>query len=202
MSTSTTETKGSPYSLQELKMMGIRDEAQQMDERMKYGPQITYNPIEETVGPDGKKTIGLRKEFQLEGPEAYLTAERARLSQEQAQSSDQLKKTQLQQEAQQRSTLASRGGFRGSNPALAGRYSMRDALLGEQKLSAQKAAQNYELESKGQALAQDIKAKNLANLMGETKRLDEFNLDKYKSIQEQMAAKEMAAAYRNQPRGK
>jgi len=202
MSTSTTETKGSPYSLQELKMMGIRDEAQQMEERMKYGPQITYNPIEETVGPDGKKTIGLRKEFQLEGPEAYLTAERARLGQEQAQSLDQLNKARMQQEAQQRASLATRGGFRGTNPALAGRYSMRDALMGQQNLMAQKASQTAELESKGQALAQDIKSRNLANLMGETKRLDEFNLEKYRSIQEQQAAKEMAAAYRNQPRGK
>jgi len=202
MSTSTTETKGSPYSLQELKMMGIRDEAQQMEERMKYGPQITYNPIEETVGPDGKKTIGLRKEFQLEGPEAYLTAERARLGQEQAQSLDQLNKARMQQEAQQRASLATKGGSRGTNPALAGRYSMRDALMGQQNLMAQKASQTAELESKGQALAQDIKSRNLANLMGETKRLDEFNLEKYRSIQEQQAAKEMAAAYRNQPRGK
>jgi hypothetical protein len=81
---------------------------------------------------------------------------------------------------------------------------MQDAMKGMQTQGRDFQSMKSELESKGQALGQDIKAKNLANLMGEVKRVEDYNLDKYKGIQEQLAAKDIAAAYRSgaQPRGK
>jgi hypothetical protein len=182
--------------IQQRQLDKIKKEAEQMAERMKYGPNLTYQPVEETVGPDGKKTIGLRKEFQMEGPEQYIASERARLAEEQAGAADTLQKQMAQQQAQARSNLATRGGLKGANPMLLQRYSMRDALLGKQQQAKDFQTMKSELESKGQALSQDIKAKNLANLMAEVKRIEDYNLDKYKSIQEQLAAKEIAAAYR------
>jgi hypothetical protein len=182
----------------------IKNEGELMNERMKYGANLTYNPIEKTVGPDGKETIGLRKEFQLEGPEGYLQAERQRLTGEQAGAADTLQQQIAQQQAQSRANLATRGGLKGANPALLQRYSMQDAMKGMQTQGRDFQSMKSELESKGQALGQDIKAKNLANLMGEVKRVEDYNLDKYKGIQEQLAAKDIAAAYRSgaQPRGK
>jgi hypothetical protein len=188
--------------IQQRQLEQIRREAEQMSERMKYGPQLSYQPIEETVGQDGKKTIGLRKEFQMEGPEQYLASERTRLAEEQAGAADTLQKQIAQQQAQSRATLATRGGLKGANPMLLQRYSMRDAMTGRQQQGKEFQSMKSELESKGQALSQDIKAKNLANLMGEVKRVEDYNLDKYKSIQEQLAAKELAAATRGGPRGK
>jgi hypothetical protein len=182
--------------IQQRQLDQIRRESEQMAERMKYGPNLTYQPVEETVGPDGKKTIGLRKEFQMEGPEQYLAAERTRLAEEQAGAADTLQKQMAQQQAQARANLATRGGLKGANPMLLQRYSMRDAMMGGQQQAKDFQTMKSELESRGLALSQDIKAKNLANLMGEVKRIEDYNLDKYKSIQEQLAAKEIAAAYR------
>ena len=209
MSTSTTQSTrdkatGQPISyqqgqdlIQQRQLEQIRKEGQQMDERMKYGVNLTYNPIEETVGPDGKKTIGIRKEFQMEGPEQYLASERTRLGQEQAGAADTLQKQIAQQQAQSRATLATRGGLKGANPMLLQRYSMRDAMTGKQQQGKEFQSMKSELESKGQALSQDIKAKNLSNLMDEVKRVEDFNLNKYKGLQEQLSAKDMAAAIRS-----
>lgn len=183
-------------AIQERQLAQIRRESEQMAERMKYGPQMTYQPIEETVGPDGKKTIGLRKEFQLEGPEAYIQSERERLAQEQVGAGDILQQQITQQQAKQRAALSTRGGLKGANPMLLQKYSMQEALKGMQEQGRQFQTARSELESKGQALAQDIKAKNLASLLAEVKRVEDFNLEKYKSIQEQLAAKDLAAAYR------
>ena len=182
--------------IQQRQLDQIKKEGEQMAQRMKYGPNLSYNPIEETVGPDGKKTIGIRKEFQMEGPEQYITSERARLAQEQVNAADALQQQMAQQQAQARANLATRGGLKGANPMLLQRYSMQDALRGMQQQGKEFQSMKSELESKGQALTQDIKAKNLANLMAEVKRVEDYNLDKYKSIQEQLAAKEIAAAYR------
>ena len=213
MGTSTTQTTtvdGKPVTydfgqemIKKRQKEQIAREAELMDERMKYGPKLTYQPIEETVGPDGKKTIGLRKEFQLEGPEQYLAAERTRLGQEQMGAADTLQQQIAQQQAQARANLSTRGGLKGANPMLLNKYSMREAMQGKQDLGRQFQSAKSELESKGQALTQDIKAKNLANIMSETKRVDEFALNKYKDIQEQLAAKDLAAAYRSgaQPKG-
>jgi len=159
-------------------------------------PELTYNPIEETAGPDGKKTIGLRKEFQLEGPESYLQAERGRLSEEQAGAADTLQQQIAQQQAQQRSQMASRGGMRGGNAALLGRFSMRDALMGQQQLGKQAATQRGELESKGYQLGQAIKEKNLQNLMGSVKDVEQFNFERWKKMKDVEASKTQADATR------
>jgi hypothetical protein len=214
MGTSTTQSSrdlvtGRPLTDQEAQdlvqkrqLEQIKKEGQQMDERMKYGTQLTYNPIEKTVGPDGKETIGLRKEFQLEGPEAYLQAERQRISGEQAGAADTLQQQIAQQQAQSRANLSTRSGLKGANPALLQRYSMLDAMKGMQTQGKDFQTMKSELESKGQALSQDIKAKNIAALTGQVKQVEDFNLDKYKSIQEQLAAKDMAAAIRSGSKGK
>jgi hypothetical protein len=183
--------------IQQRQLEQIRKEGQQMDERMKYGVNLTYNPIEKTVGPDGKETIGLRKEFQMEGPEKYLEAERTRLGQEQTGAADTLQQQIAQQQAQARANLSTKGGLKGANPMLLQRYSMMDAMKGMQTQGRDFQSMKSELESKGQALGQDIKAKNLSNLMDEVKRIEDFNLNKYKGLQEQLSAKDMAAAIRS-----
>ena len=165
---------------------------------MNEGPKLTYDPI--TKGPDGK--IGLREEFQLEGPEKFLEAERGRLSQEQAGAADTLQQQIAQQQAQQRAQMASRGGMRGGNQALLSRFSMRDALMGQQNLGRQAATQRGELESKGYSLGQAVKEKNLQNLMGSVKDVEAFNLEKWKKQKEVEAAKITADATRNPPGGK
>lgn len=175
----------------------LAQEKQRQEQLMNEGPKLTYNPIEETVGPDGKKTIGLRKEFQLEGPEKFLEAERGRLSQEQAGAADTLQQQIAQQQAQQRAQMASRGGMRGGNQALLSRFSMRDALMGQQQLGRQAATQRGELESKGFQLGQAVKEKNLANLMGSVKDVEAFNLEKWKKQKEVEASKIQAQATRD-----
>lgn len=168
----------------------LEQERQRQEQLMREGPQLTYNPI--TQGPDGK--IGLREEFQLEGPEKFLEAERGRLAQEQAGAADTLQQQIAQQQAQQRAQMAARGGMRGGNQALLSRFSMRDALMGQQQLGRQAATQRGELESKGFTLGQSIKEKNLANLMGAVKDVESFNLEKWKKQKEVEASKAQAEA--------
>lgn len=180
----------------DLQNQQLAQEKQKQEQLKNAGPELTYNPIEETVGPDGKKTIGLRKEFQLEGPEKFLEAERGRLSTEQAGAADTLQQQIAQQQAQQRAQMASRGGMRGGNQALLSRFSMRDALMGQQQLGRQAATQRGELESKGYQLGQAVKEKNLANLMGSVKDVEAFNLDKWKKMKEVEATKATAEATR------
>ena len=168
----------------------IEQERQKQELAKTAGPELTYNPI--TKGPDGK--IGLREEFQLEGPEKFLEAERGRLSTEQAGAADTLQQQIAQQQAQQRAQMASRGGMRGGNQALLSRFSMRDALMGQQQLGRQAATQRGELESKGYQLGQAVKEKNLANLMGSVKDVEAFNLEKWKKQKEVEASKAQAQA--------
>ena len=168
----------------------LEQERQRQQQLMNEGPKLTYDPI--TKGPDGK--IGLREEFQLEGPEKFLEAERGRLSQEQAGAADTLQQQIAQQQAQQRAQMASRGGMRGGNQALLARFSMRDALMGQQQLGRQAATQRGELESKGYSLGQAVKEKNLQNLMGTVKDVEQFNLEKWKKQKEVEASKIQAQA--------
>lgn len=168
----------------------LEQERQRQQQLMNEGPKLTYDPI--TKGPDGK--IGLREEFQLEGPEKFLEAERGRLSTEQAGAADTLQQQIAQQQAQQRAQMASRGGMRGGNQALLSRFSMRDALMGQQQLGRQAATQRGELESKGYQLGQAVKEKNLANLMGSVKDVEAFNLEKWKKQKEVEASKAQAQA--------
>lgn len=171
----------------------LEQEKQRQQQIMNEGPKLTYDPI--TKGPDGK--IGLREEFQLEGPEKFLEAERGRLATEQAGAADTLEQQIAQQQAQQRAQMASRGGMRGGNQALLSRFSMRDALMGKQNLGRQAAAQRGELESKGYQLGQAVKEKNLANLMGSVKDVEAFNLKKWEKQKEVEASKAQAQATRD-----
>ena len=85
----------------ELQNQQLEQERKKQELAKSAMPELTYNPIQETVGPDGKKTIGLRPEFMLQGPEAYISREKERLGTEQAQALDQLQQSQAQQLAQQ-----------------------------------------------------------------------------------------------------
>jgi hypothetical protein len=163
---------------------------------LESGPKLTYNPIQETVGPDGKKTYSLLNELQLKGPEEYLAKERSRMGLEQAGNLDLLNRTSAQQEAQQRANLATRGGLKGANPMLLSRYSMRDALYGQRELMGKSAQQAAELESKGAQMASDVQAKNVALLGGAMKDVENFNLEKYKQQMAAEAAKKQAEATR------
>jgi hypothetical protein len=176
----------------EIQNQQLAQERQKQELLKTAGPELTYNPL--TTGPDGK--IGLREEFQLEGPEKFVEAERGRLAQEQAGAADTLQQQIAQQQAQQRAQMASRGGIRGGNQALMSRFSMRDALMGQQQLGRQAASQRGELESKGYSLGQSIREKNLQNLMGSVKDVEQFNLEKWKKQKEVEATKATADATR------
>lgn len=172
--------------------------AQQLQNRMESEDEVKamklqYNPIEEIVGPDKKKTLQLRKELQLEGPEKYIQAERQRLAGQQALSLDDLQKQQAQAQAQQQSRLA-QFGMRGSNPALLSRYSMRDALMARQGLGRQFQEQTGALESKGMELSRETQAKNLGLLGQSIKDINQFELEKWKKQKEVEAAKYQAQA--------
>lgn len=168
-----------------------REESKQELAEMK----LQYNPIEEIVGPDKKKTLQLRKELQLEGPEKYLQAERQRLAGQQALSLDDLQKQQAQAQAQQQAKLA-QFGMRGSNPALLSRYSMRDALMARQGLGRQFQEQAGALESKGMELGRETQARNVGLLGQSVKDINQFELEKWKKQKEVEAAKYSAEATR------
>jgi len=159
--------------------------------------KLTYNPIQETVGPDGKKTYSLIDELKIKGPEEYLAKERERMGLEQAGNLDLLNRNMATQEAQQRANLATRGGLKGANPNLLSRFSMRDAMLGQQGLMGKSAQQAAELESGGAKMAQDIQAKNVGLLGGAMKDIETFNLEKYKQQKAVEAAKIQAQATRD-----
>lgn len=158
-------------------------------------PELTYNPIEETVGPDGKKTIGLRKEFQLTGPEEFIGKERERLGLEKAAGLDQLRQEQAMREAQQRAQMTSRGGMRGGMSPL-GRYSMRDALAARQGLLGQQAKQAAEFESGAEKLRKATEEKNLENLIKGVSGVETFNLERWKKMKDVEASKAQAEATR------
>lgn len=172
-----------------------RLKAEEFQRQLNAGPQLTYNPIEETVGPDGKKTFGLRKELQLEGPEKFVQAERERLGQQQALSLDDLQKQRSQIEAQQAGAL-SRFGLRGGNRALMSRYSMRDALMARQGLGRQFQTQAGELEAKGMQLGRETQAKNIEALGKAIGGVEQFNLEKWKKQKDVEASKTQAEATR------
>lgn len=178
--------------IQQAKAAEEQAKAAEFERKLKEGPELTYNPIEK--GADGE--IKLRKEFQLEGPEKFIESERGRLGTEQAAAADELQRQMAQQQAQARSQMASRGGMRGGSQALLQRFSMRDALLGRQGQGREFQRQRGELESKGYSLGQAIKEKNLQNLMGSVKDVEQFNLEKWKKAKEVEASKMQAEATR------
>jgi hypothetical protein len=158
-------------------------------------PELTYNPIEETVGPDGKKTIALRKELQLTGPEAFIERERQRLEMEKAGGLDQLRQEQAQKEAQQRAMMMTRGGLKGGASPLA-RYSMRDALAARQGLLGQQAKMGAEFESAAEKMRKATEERNINELGRAITGVETFNLERWKKMKDVEASKTQAEATR------
>ncbi|NBV51621.1 hypothetical protein EBR78_10455 [bacterium] len=181
----------------QLELLQQQNEAERRKQELAKSamPELTYNPIEETVGPDGKKTIGLRKEFQLGGPEDYIAKERERLGLEKAMGLDQLRQEQAQKEAQQRAMMATRGGLRGGASALT-KYSMRDALAARQGLLGSQARQASEFESNAEKMRKATEEKNLENLLKGVSGVEQFNLERWKKMKDVEASKNQAEATR------
>lgn len=183
--------------LKEQQMLAERERlrAAEFERKMQEGPQLKYSPIEETVGPDGKKTVSLRKELQMAGPEAFVQSERERLRQQQLLGKSDLDKQLAQQQAQQQGRLA-QFGMKGGNRALMGRFSMRDALMAQQGLGRQFQQQAGELESKGMQLGRETQAANIAALGKGIAGVEQFELEKWKKQKDVEASKTQAEATR------
>jgi len=185
-----------------------RAELQALEERLRAEqraqqsnmPELTYNPIEETVGPDGKKTIALRKELQLTGPEAYIERERQRLEMEKAGGLDQLRQEQAQREAQQRAMMMTRGGLKGGASPLA-RYSMRDALTARQGLLGQQAKVGAEFESAAEKMRKATEERNINELARAIQGVETFNLERWKKMKDVEASATQAQATREAGQG-
>lgn len=158
-------------------------------------PELTYNPIVETEGPDGKKTIGLREELQLRSPEEFITKEQERLGLQQAQSQDALNRQMMQQQAMQRAEALRRGGVRGGTGAF-DRYSMREALLARQGLAGQGMKQRAEFASQAEQLRSQAQKEKVGLLGGAIKDVEQFNLERWKKMKDVEASKAQADATR------
>jgi hypothetical protein len=185
-----------------------RAELQALEERLRAEqraqqsnmPELTYNPIEETVGPDGKKTIALRKELQLTGPEAFIERERQRFEMEKAGGLDQLRQEQAQREAQQRAMMMTRGGLKGGASPLA-RYSMRDALAARQGLLGQQAKMGAEFESAAEKMRKATEERNINELGRAIEGVEKFNLERWKKMKDVEASATQAQATREAGQG-
>lgn len=191
-----------PAEIQQMQMQLQLQQQQLEQERQKQElaksaqPELTYNPIVETTGPDGKKTIGLREELQLRSPEEFITAEKGRIGLAQTQAQDMLNRQMMQQQAQQRAAAMSRGGVRGGTGAL-DRFSMREAMLGKQGLAGQGMKQQAEFASKAEDLRSQAREKQVGLLGGAIKDVEKFNLDRWMKQKEVEAAKVQAQATRD-----
>lgn len=181
--------------LQEAQLREANAKAARFEADLKAGPQLKYNPIEEIEGPDGKKTVQLRKELQMAGPEAFVQSERERLRQQQMLGKSDLAQQVAQQQAQQQGRLA-QYGLKGGNRALMSRYSMRDALMAQQGLGRQYQQQAGELEAKGMQLGRETQAKNIEALGKAIGGVEQFNLEKWKKQKDVEASKTQAEATR------
>lgn len=181
--------------LQEAQLREANAKAARFEADLKAGPQLKYNPIEETVGPDGKKTVSLRKELQMAGPEAFVQSERERLRQQQMLGKSDLQQQIAQQQAQQQGRLA-QFGMKGGNRALMGRFSMRDALMAQQGLGRQFQTQAGELEARGMQLGRETQAKNIEALGRAIGGVEQFELEKWKKAKDVEASKAQADATR------
>lgn len=186
-----------PEQIQALQQQ-VQLQQQQLDLQKQIGagmPELTYNPIVETTGPDGKKTIGLREELQLRSPEEFITKEQERMGLEQAQTADQMNRQMMQQQALQRAEAMRRGGIRGGTGAM-DRYSMREAMLAKQGLAGQGMKQRAEFASKAEQLRNEARAKQVGLLGGAIKDVEQFNLDRWKKLKDVEASKAQAEATR------
>jgi len=179
-----------------LQQQQLEQERQKQELAKTAQPELTYNPIVETTGPDGKKTIGLREELQLRSPEEFIAKEQERLGMEQAQAQDALNRQMMQQQAQSRAEAMRRGGVRGGTGAM-DRYSMREALLARQGLAGQGMRQKAELASQAEQLRSEARAKQVGLLGGAIKDVEKFNLDRWMKQKEVEAAKAQAQATRD-----
>lgn len=179
----------------QLQQQQIEQQRQQQELAKTAQPELTYNPIVETEGPDGKKTIGLREELQLRSPEEFITKEQERMGLEQAQAQDAMNRQMMQQQALQRAESMRRGGVRGGTGAF-DRYSMREALLARQGLAGQGMRQKAELASQAEQLRSEARAKQVGLLGGAIKDVEKFNLDRWMKQKEVEAAKAQAQATR------
>lgn len=182
-------------AMQEAQLREAQAKAARFEAELKAGPELKYNPLEEIEGPDGKKTVQLRKEFQIEGPEKYIQAERERLQKQQMLGLDDLQRQLAQQQAQQQGRLA-QYGMKGGNRALMGRYSMKDALMARQGLGRQFQQQAGELEAKGMLAGMEAQQKRVGLLGQAVKDVEQFNLDKWKQQKAVEAAQYQAQATR------
>lgn len=180
----------------QLQQQQIEQQRQQQELAKTAQPELTYNPIVETEGPDGKKTIGLREELQLRSPEEFITAEKGRMGLAQTQAADQLNRALMQQQAQQRAAAMARGGVRGGTGAL-DRFSMREAMLGKQRLAGQGLEQQAEFASKAEQLRSEARAKQVGALGGALKDVEQFNLERWKKMKDVEASKAQAQATRD-----
>lgn len=158
-------------------------------------PELTYNPIVETVGPDGKKTVGLREELQLRSPEEFITKEQERMGLEQTQMGDQMTRQMMQQQALQRAEAMRRGGARAGTGAM-DRYSMREAMLARQGLAGQGMKQRAEFASKAEDLRSQAQKERVGLLGGAIKDVEQFNLERWKKLKDVEASKYQAEATR------
>lgn len=179
--------------IQEAQLREAQAKAARFEADLKAGPQLRYNPIETIEGPDGKKTISLRKELMMEGPEKFVQSERERLRQQQMLGKSDLDQQIAQQQAQQQGRLA-QYGMKGANRALMGRYSMKDALMARQGLGRQFQTQAGELEAKGMQLGRETQASNIGALGKAIAGVEQFELDKWKKQKEVEAARISAEA--------
>lgn len=182
---------------QQIQLLQQQNEAERQKQELARTsqPELKYNPIVETTGPDGKKTIGLREELQLRSPEEFITKEQERFGLQKASDLDQLRQEQAQKEAQQRVLMQTRGGMRGGVSPLA-RYSMRDALAARQGLLGSQAKQEAEFGSQAEQLRSKAREQQVGLLGGAIKDVEKFNLDRWMKQKEVEAAKETAAATR------
>lgn len=190
-------------ALQEAQLRESRAKAARFEADLAAGPQLKYNPIETTEGADGKKTISLRKELLMEGPEKYVQSERERLRTQQMLGLDDLQRQLAQQQAQQQGRLA-QYGMKGGNRALMGRYSMRDALMAQQGLGRQFQTQAGELEARGMQLGRETQASNIAGLGKAIAGVEQYELEKWKKAKDVEASRYTAQATReaSKPTGK
>lgn len=163
------------------------------ERKLKEGPQIKYNPI--TEGPNGE--FSLAESFKDKGPGALIEAERQRLGQQEMAQKDDLGSMLSQNLANQRASMTTRGGLKGQNAALLGRFNMRDALLAQQKLGQQQAGARSDLESRGMQLQRESDLRNLENLGKGAYYVNAFELDKWKKNKEVEASKAQADATRS-----
>jgi hypothetical protein len=184
--------------------------------KQEAGPQLEYNPIRkkyidaqgnevqavknaagDLVAPEGATQRNeLAPEYQMAGGQSYLEKALAKQGMEEVSAKDQAALNAAQAQAQMRSQMASRGGFRSGNAQLAGRQSMRDLLMAKQQVGQQGAMTRADIGLKGTEMDREAQGYNIKNLFTQGENVNKFNLDKYRQQMNVEAAKKQADATR------